>query len=255
MFLRMLPLYSLLILIGICDASEAPRPIRGNIDLLNEEGQAKIKDFRTHTVVTATTNPDLIILHGNTTQKIVALTFSEGPNAETKNLLTVLMANNIKATFFFSGEVIDKNKDFVKTIADNGHSVLSHGWKHVRFPTLSREEILTVIKAGENALQEAIGNHPPLMRTPYGYTTPTTLSVLKELELSTVLWSIDTLDWAPDSTKETIFANVVGTIQPGDIVLFHSRKITVEALPAIIDALKKLDYHFVTIPELLATPS
>ena len=77
-----------------------------------------------------------------TQEKLIALTFDDGPNGEcTGKLLDALKEHDARATFFLVGTNIERNKELVQRMIDEGHEVGSHSWSHQDMITLSESEI------------------------------------------------------------------------------------------------------------------
>lgn len=244
--------------------------IQGDMSSLRSDSfdiKKHVANYRERTALLAIANPDLIVLRGNTNEKVVALTFDDGPDIEiTTQILNILATYGAKATFFVIGNrVIDpKYTDVVMRTKDEGHAILSHGLSHPRYSQkksdgarhyMPEDEILADIAHGETLLTSVIGEHAQLMRPPYGDVNEVVIRVLRSVGIKAILGSIDSLDWAETSTADIIVNNVIDNMHPGAIVFMHSapnKEYTVEALPVILRTLILEGYRFVTIPELLA---
>lgn len=244
-------LLSCIATVGFCFAELTQ--IKGNMSILPDDKAAKLADFAAANLMLAKEQPELIIVNKETTEKVVFLTFDDGPDSlVTPQILNILKEHRIKATFFVLGENVEKHPELVQRMPDEGHLVLSHGWNHPRYRFKGKDAILSDMQQGEAALTNLIGEHPAIMRTPFGYCTSETLACLEECNLKNCLWSIDTLDWAENATAEYIQRNVLDNIAPGDIVLMHTKpecQATADALPQIIASLQVQGYRFATIEE------
>ncbi|WP_353893725.1 polysaccharide deacetylase family protein [Proteinivorax hydrogeniformans] len=185
----------------------------------------------------------------NTSQKKVALTFDDGPNAQTlTQMLDILAEYDVSATFFVIGSTAKANEHLLQQIVDDGHQVANHSYTHSRFSQLnyeqSRQEIIKT--------QNIIGNYSTgrYFRPPYGAYTDTTLEVAYSEGFEVVMWSVDTRDWEtndPDRILNTVKSNT----QPGGIILFHEgHQVTLKALPDVLQWLISEGYQFVTIEQL-----
>lgn len=199
--------------------------------------------------------------HKNTKDKIVALTFDDGPNEPyTSEVLKILSNYNIKATFFLIGKNVEYYPETTGKIFAAGHIIANHSYSHDRI--LAMEDLKTIQEEVERT-QEAVfrltGRRPNLFRPPHGIKSPNLLSVLKEHGLVAVCWSDMTGDFRnPDIQK--IVKKIVSRADSGGIIVLHDgdktkhgsdRSHTVKALPYIIEALQKKGYRFVTVPELI----
>ncbi|WP_200309299.1 polysaccharide deacetylase family protein [Streptomyces adelaidensis] len=183
--------------------------------------------------------------------KCVALTFDDGPVADTQRLLRVLKERDVRATFYVVGQNVQKNPSTVRTAALAGHQIGNHSWDHANLTKLSTAKIKSQLSRTDAAVKKATGKNPTTFRAPYGAHN---LAVRNAAGRPLVHWSVDTLDW-----KYRDAARIVKTVnaetRPGDIVLLHDiHKTTVDAVPGIIKALKARGFHFVTVDQLF-TPT
>ncbi|WP_410616519.1 polysaccharide deacetylase family protein [Amycolatopsis sp. lyj-109] len=165
----------------------------------------------------------------------VALTFDDGPYPETTPALLAALAGT-RATFFLWGEHAAAHPDLVRAIAAAGHAIGNHTWTHPRLTTLPAADREREIRRTQDLLTRLTGVRPALFRPPYGDTDASVSATVAAHELSEVLWSVDTRDWAGCSADEITAA--AGDAQPGGVVLMHEgRPATVEAVPRILAAL------------------
>lgn len=184
-------------------------------------------------------------------QKVVALTFDDGPNpATTPQALETLAKYGVKATFFVLGKNVSGNEDLVKRIKSEGHVVGNHSWSHPILSQLSLDEAKKQITDTEEILTKVLGTSSKLMRPPYGAITD---DIRNSLDLSFIMWDVDSLDWK-SKNEAAILTEIQHQVANGSIVLMHDiHSPTVNALPKVIEYLKNQGYTFVTIPEMLNT--
>ncbi|WP_440113110.1 polysaccharide deacetylase family sporulation protein PdaB [Paenibacillus sp. QZ-Y1] len=190
-----------------------------------------------------------------TEKKVIALTFDVSwGDKRTEPILKVLQDNKVqKATFFLSSPWSKTHPEIVTAIKDAGYEIGSHGHKHDNYTRLTEEEIRKEISTAHSILTDLTGKEPKLLRLPNGDFDKRVLQVANSLNYQVVQWDTDSQDWKNPGVQ-TIVDRVVSKAHPGDIVLLHasdSSKQTHEALPVIIDKLKKQGYEFVTVSELL----
>lgn len=196
-----------------------------------------------------------VCVNGNPDQKKIALTFDDSPDENVTNeVLDVLQQTKVKASFFMIGAPMENlNISSVKRASNEGHLVLNHSYNHPHFTQLSDEAVAQELNASSTKIEELTGHYPLLVRPPYGSINQSVVNTINAQGFTSVLWSLDSLDWAVKE-KDAIIENVLANIRPGDIILMHSGQsnhATAEALPEIIAKLKDGGYTFVTVAELL----
>lgn len=184
-------------------------------------------------------------------KKYIALTFDDGPSGYTDDILAILKEKNAKATFFNLGGNAGARS---KTVVDNGNQLASHTNQHMNLPTCDRDTLRSEITTAADAIEQASGVRPQMIRAPYGAFTATEWARSADLISCNVLWNIDTLDWKLPGAS-SITNNVLTNAYNGAIALMHdgggNRSQDVEALPAIIDGLRVDGYELVTVSELM----
>jgi peptidoglycan/xylan/chitin deacetylase (PgdA/CDA1 family) len=192
--------------------------------------------------------------HAHVEEPYIAMTFDDGPSAEnTPRLLDILKQRGIKATFFLIGQNVQENPAIAKRILAEGHEIGNHTWTHPQLSKLSDDKVKTEIGKTQDAIKEASGYTPTIIRPPYGaITTREKEWIEKDLGLNVIIWSVDPFDWkrpGPSVVSQRILAGAA----PGAIVLSHDiHKQTVDAMPATLDALIAKGYKFVTVTQLIA---
>ena len=198
--------------------------------------------------------PSNLYINGQNENKVVALTFDDGPDpVNTPKIIKLLRDNNIQGTFFCIGNQIESCKFILKQAYEDGNVIANHSWSHKDFTTINATEINNQVNLTENEINKVIGKRPALIRPPYGDINDTVQKSLISLNYKSIIWSIDTLDWEQHEVAN-IVNNVVKNVRPGEIVLMHcngDKKVTAEALPLLILKLKQLGYSFVTVDKLL----
>ena len=187
-------------------------------------------------------------------QPYIAMTFDDGPSAEnTPRLLEILKQRNIKATFFLIGQNVAANPDIVRRILADGHEVGNHSWTHPQLSKLSDDRVTAEITKTQDAIKDASGYSPTLLRPPYGAITPRQREwISNQFGLNIILWSVDPFDWKRPGAS-VITQRILSQVRPGAIILSHDiHKQTVDAMPATLDALITKGYKFVTVSQLIA---
>jgi peptidoglycan-N-acetylglucosamine deacetylase len=208
----------------------------------------------------------------NTRNKVVALTFDDGPNEPyTSQILDILARYNIKATFFVIGENVQLYPDSARRIIADGHVLANHSYSHDANHALTEFGARDLEKAQETIIK-TIGVQPHLYRPPHGKKSPWELEAVKKLGMIEVTWDVSANDQHVFAvfgkpTPEIFAREIVKDVDPGSIVLLHDgfgtkhntdkadRSLTVKTLPLIIEQLKAKGYTFVTVPQLLNMPA
>ena len=132
------------------------------------------------------------------TNKIL-ITFDDGPIPETTPLiLKKLAAFDIKAAFFCVGENIKRYPDLYRRINDEGHLICNHTYNHRIISKLKRSEATEQIKKFNNLIKEMRGQDVLYFRPPHGMFKLSTSSMLREMKLQAVMWSLLTYDYQND---------------------------------------------------------
>lgn len=181
----------------------------------------------------------------------VALTFDDGPGQYTEQLLEILKQYETKATFFVVGEQVTRNPGLARKIVRAGHQIGNHTWNHPDLSQMAPYAIKRELDDTSAAIKQATGVIPTIMRPPYGALSPTASREIGNAGMSSILWDVDTRDWA-DRNSTIVCNRAVANTQPGSIILMHDiHKTSVDAVPCIVNQLSKSGYKFVTVEELL----
>ena len=180
--------------------------------------------------------------------KVVALTFDDGPSKYTDKILNILKKYNACGTFFLIGNKVEFYSDVLKRMLEEGSEIGNHSYDHKLLTRLSKEDFQEEINKTQEAIKKVTGFTPTLFRPTYGGYT----NVLKSYtDLKFVLWDVDSRDWQVKS-KDKILNNILPNVKSGSIVLMHdNHKYALDALEDILVNLKEQGYKFVTVSELL----
>lgn len=180
--------------------------------------------------------------------KYVALTFDDGPRADTTGrLLDGLLERGAAATFFVIGEQVPCNEALLQRMKAEGHQIGNHTYSHVRLLKADKDAVVEEVHKAETLLKEAVGEGDFWLRPPYGLIGSERAKLIKT---PMIYWSVDPQDWKL-LDKDKVVAAVMDAVQPGDIILLHDFYSTsVDAALEIVDRLQKEGYDFVTVEEL-----
>lgn len=187
-------------------------------------------------------------------QKLIALTFDDGPWPETTaQVLDILKKNNVIGTFFVVGQNVKHYPDLMKRIVAEGHAVGNHTWHHW-YHAMNPQTAAYEVENTTNLIYKTTGVRTALFRPPGGMMHNGVAAYARNSNYAIVMWSSDSVDYSRPSVPRLI-NNVFRAAKPGGIVLMHdgggNRSQTVQALPKIIETFRKQGYSFVTVSELL----
>lgn len=185
--------------------------------------------------------------------KYVALTFDDGPHPKvTPRVLKALKQYNAKATFFMLGVQVEYYPDMAKKVAEAGHEIANHSESHPNLAKMNLNAVRQQVTKASDRIEAATGVKPTLFRPPYGAINDSVRQVMKEQKTSMILWSVDSLDWK-SKNAQAVNKEVMQHVRPGSIVLMHDiHASTADALPQLLESLKKQGYQFVTVSQLLS---
>ncbi len=193
-------------------------------------------------------------------EKNIALTFDDGPHRIlTTRLLDSLQklkqTQNISAhvTFFVMGVKVLMHPDILHRSVKEGHEVANHAWNHPVISQIPWEDLQSQMYHTSQAIFNATGQWPKVMRPPYGKTNGRLNNrVFKELHLPVILWSLDTLDWQRPRV-DAIVKKAVDKAKPGSVILCHDiHPNTVQAIPLIVQQLSSRGFIFRSVSEMIA---
>jgi peptidoglycan/xylan/chitin deacetylase (PgdA/CDA1 family) len=181
----------------------------------------------------------------------VALTFDDGPTALTRDYLAVLERYGVRATFFLVGELCARHPELVLAIQRAGHELAGHGYTHRRFTELSPRALVDELER-TRVLLPASPSKRPLVRPPHGAVSVTSTVASASTGYTTVLWSYDSNDWATHQPTDVTKTFDAHPVDPGEIILFHEGQTwTLDALPRVIERLRRAGHELTTTGELL----
>lgn len=203
-------------------------------------------------VTASATTRQLPIYAVETEEKILAISFDAAwGNEDTQELIDILSAYEVYATFFVVGDWVERFPESVLALHEAGHEVMNHSDNHAHYPKLSPQEIMDDLNACNDKIQAVTGVRPTLVRLPYGDYDDQVISTIRAMGMEPIQWDVDSLDWKDLSAVE-ISTRVIDQTVSGSIVLFHNAALhTPEALPDIIGTLQGEGYKFVKISEIL----
>ncbi|MBR4657736.1 MAG: polysaccharide deacetylase family protein [Clostridia bacterium] len=171
---------------------------------------------------------------------------------KTPFILETLKRYNVKATFFLCGSWVKAYPDMVRTISEAGHSIGNHSMSHPHMTKISEEKMLSEINALDDLLEKITGKRTVLFRAPYGEYNDSVITTVRASGHEPVQWDVDTIDWKPERSSQTILDTVLPKLGDGSIILCHNNGFKIEEyLPTLIETAQANGFEFVTVDELL----
>lgn len=191
---------------------------------------------------------EYFIFNFKTEKNQLVITFDDGPNFNTKKIITYLAKNNIPATFFvITSQLNNKNIEYYN---NKLFEIGIHSWSHKNFDKISKLEI-------ENDLKKSVRYHniknisTQYFRTPYGIINNNLKESLEKLNLNGIMWSIDSHDWN-SKNSDFIFKKSTQNLKKGSIILFHD-SLKLELLKKIVNEIYSRGYEIISLKDALKT--
>ena len=185
--------------------------------------------------------------------KKIALTIDAAwEDDKTPFILETLEKYGVKATFFLCGFWLEKYPDQVRAIQAAGHELGNHTSTHPHMNKLSASGIEKELASFEALMEKTTGQRTKLFRAPYGEYNDAVITTVRSLGFEVIQWNIDTVDWKPERSAQTILDAVLPNLTPGSIILCHNNGYKIkEYLPTLLETALDQGYEFVTCSELL----
>ncbi|MCL6547926.1 MAG: polysaccharide deacetylase family protein [Alicyclobacillus sp.] len=200
----------------------------------------------------ATGSPGTAVQAAPATAKVVYFTFDDGPSQRyTPQILDILAQHHVRATFFVLGFRCREFPDIVRRIRREGHQIGSHGFDHRSLLAQSEQGLRAEVLRTDEVVMKVCGVRPLYFRPPGGLVKPGDEEAIHRLGHPIAMWTLDSQDWKARSAAE-IVRNVESGARSGAIVLFHdgvsNSRLTVQALPELIQYFAAHNYRFQTLP-------
>jgi glycosyltransferase involved in cell wall biosynthesis len=197
--------------------------------------------------------PKWMLWQGTRDTRHIALTFDDGPDAiYTPQILNILKTYGVIATFFLVGERIERHKELVRQMVEEGHELGNHSFTHPSFNHLSWKEVMTEIESTQALLQRITNRPCQLFRPPFGKLCVGSILGSWVTRLTCVMWSVDLKDFQAERPGEILAALQCQSLQSGDVLLYHATNPSaVKALPDILDVIVRQKLHPVHISTML----
>jgi len=189
----------------------------------------------------------------DTDEKKVAISFDACWGAErTDNILDILDENGVKATFFLVNIWLEDYPEKAKEVAQRGHEIGLHSTTHPHFTQLSPAQMKEELKKNKDMVKKVTGYDATVFRPPFGDYNNEVITTASDLGLTTVQWSIDSLDWQENLSTQDIVKRIMERVDKGAIILMHNDgQHTPDVIKIILPELKRQGYDIVPVSKLL----
>jgi len=198
------------------------------------------------------------VVRVETKQRLVALTFDDGPDPRwTPKVLELLRQYHAHATFFEVGLNVTAHADLVHAVLADGNEVGDHTWDHPDLELMSAPQVDQEITAGAEAISRVGAPAPKYFRPPKGLTDEAVGVLANANRYRTIFWDLCLerfVDHTPDMPDAVL--DLLTRVKPGSIILAHDggipdRTKTLKTLPMLLQGLKARGYKMVDVSQLL----
>jgi len=156
-----------------------------------------------------------------TENKVIAITFDDGPHPLNTPEILETLKDRAKATFFCIGSKMEGNESLIKRMNTEGHLIGTHSYSHSNwFDFFSSRRMKNELVKSEETLFNIIGKKPLLFRPPYGVINPMLKKALASLPYHIIGYSNRSLDTVTKDENK-VLERLIRKLRPGDIVLLH----------------------------------
>lgn len=186
-----------------------------------------------------------------TTDKVVLLTFDDGPKEAgmLTKLLDTLDKHNAKAIFFVNGYRVKAHPELLKMIDERGQTVGNHSYDHIMLGKEKEDKIRDQIVSVQEIVKQTIGKTPVFFRPPFASANDAVHKIAKDNDLLFMTWSNGSLDWdlgkKVKDKPQAVIDNVMKQLHPGSNILMHELEWTADALESLLTQLEAKGYSFV----------
>ncbi|WP_077601208.1 polysaccharide deacetylase family protein [Oceanobacillus sojae] len=238
-------------------------PGRNGLEVNVEETYQKMKEANkwdedllvfneTSPEVLLTDLPPAPIYRGHPDKKMVSFLINVSWGEEyIPEMLQILKDNQVKATFFIEGKWAQNNASLVKMIEEEGHLIGNHAYNHPDMAMLEKNDAYTQIEETNQILKTITGKQPKWFAPPSGSYKDETVETAAELEMETILWTVDTIDWKNPSVS-VVVNRIQNNVHPGAMILMHPTQASTGALEQMITGIKEKGYKIGTVESLLS---
>lgn len=166
------------------------------------------------------------------------------------DILETLKKHQVYATFFLEGRWVKNNPKLAKMIVEAGHEVGNHSYSHPDMKSLQTSKVRDELKRTNDIIEVTTGEKVKWFAPPSGSYRDEVVQIADEMDMRTIMWSVDTIDWQKPS-PDVLIDRVMGKMHKGAIVLMHPTASTANALNALIVQVKEKELRLGTVSSLV----
>lgn len=166
-------------------------------------------------------------------------------------ILQTLESHQVYATFFLEGQWAKKHPEMAQMIVEYGHEIGNHSYSHPQMENLSKQKQFDEMKQTNDVIEAITEWKIEWFAPPSGGYNDETIQTAFELNMRTVMWTVDTIDWQKPSTN-VLIQRVMSKVHPGAMILMHPTQPTAEAMDELITQLKQKQLRIGTVSKLLS---
>ncbi|KMK96983.1 polysaccharide deacetylase family protein [Rossellomorea marisflavi] len=166
------------------------------------------------------------------------------------DILETLKKHQVYATFFLEGRWVKNNPKLAKMIVEAGHEVGNHSYSHPDMKSLQTSKVKDELKRTNDIIEVTTGEKVKWFAPPSGSYRDEVVEIADEMDMRTIMWSVDTIDWQKPS-PDVLIDRVMGKMHKGAIVLMHPTASTANALNALIVQVKEKELRLGTVSSLV----
>nr|WP_226034899.1 polysaccharide deacetylase family protein [Aquibacillus saliphilus] len=201
--------------------------------------------------VTITDLPNSPIYRGHPEKRMITLVINVAwGNENIPSILNTLKKHKVKANFFIEGKWASNNTKLVKMINEEGHTIGNHAFNHPDMKRLTNEQNKEQLVKTNEILTAITGEKPKWFAPPSGSYNEQVVQLASSLEMETILWSVDTVDWQKPTTS-VMLDRVNSKLHPGAMILMHPTEVMKKGLDQLILNIIEKEYRIGTVGNLL----
>jgi peptidoglycan-N-acetylglucosamine deacetylase len=196
--------------------------------------------------------PPSPIYRGNPNKNMVSLLINVAWGDDyLPQMIKTLDKYHVKATFFLDGTWTKEHPDLAMMILEEGHEIGNHAYNHPDLTRKSRQETKNQIEKTNQVIKATLDISPKWFAPPSGSFNQATIDIAHSLNMYTILWTVDTVDWKHPNPSEMV-QRVVSSVGPGSMILMHPTDSTAEGLSQLILDIENRGYKLGTVSDMMS---